>query len=115
MMTLSEIVAELQRCGFECEGGALENHAAFHELIGLAQMEERHGRWMPVGRGKYVGTHGSVGMEVTGRQIKIGPRIAWLPQRVAVCRLVTGFVPQDLKDSSSPGAGSVRGGRGEEP
>ncbi|KAA0941611.1 hypothetical protein FQ087_20865 [Sporosarcina sp. ANT_H38] len=39
-MNLKEIVEQLQKCGFECEAGPLENNTAFIELKELADSEE---------------------------------------------------------------------------
>lgn len=37
MMTIKEIVEQLESCGYECEGGKLENNVAFQELKKLAE------------------------------------------------------------------------------
>ena len=36
VMTLKEIVEQLELCGFECEAGPLENNVAFIELKEMA-------------------------------------------------------------------------------
>jgi hypothetical protein len=45
MMTLTEIVRQLRFCHFECEGGKLEDNAAFRALERMANEEERGLRW----------------------------------------------------------------------
>lgn len=35
-MNLKEIVEQLESCGYECEGGSLENNVAFQELKKMA-------------------------------------------------------------------------------
>lgn len=35
-MNLSEIVAQLRACNYECEAGRLENNVAFQELARMA-------------------------------------------------------------------------------
>lgn len=39
-MNLKEIVEQLEKCGFECEAGPLENNTAFVELKEPAELEE---------------------------------------------------------------------------
>lgn len=39
-MTLSEIVTQLESCGYVCQGGPLENNLAFVELKKKAQAEQ---------------------------------------------------------------------------
>lgn len=39
-MELNEIVEQLEKCGFECEAGTLENNTAFIALKELAESEE---------------------------------------------------------------------------
>jgi len=39
-MILTEIVNQLKSCGFQCEGGPLENNVAFIELDKMAKTEQ---------------------------------------------------------------------------
>lgn len=40
MMTLKEIVAQLELCGYTCQAGPLENNVAFIELVKRAEAED---------------------------------------------------------------------------
>ncbi len=53
-MNLNEIVEQLERCGFECEAGPLENNTAFIALKELAESEDFLTTILPVGDGLLV-------------------------------------------------------------